>query len=283
MFPTVEIFGRTVGMYGVCAAVGFLLMLLCTALLARRRGMDPDAAVVLALVAFGGAAVGAVVLYGITNIPVMARVVEAFRAGAYPSPLDFVRDLALCFGGFVFYGGLVGGLVACCLYSRRRGWNVPEVLDIFAVAVPLFHVFGRIGCFLGGCCYGVEADWGPVFTDAPIAQANGVHRVPIQLIESACNLVIFCSLLALFLKGRMRGRLVAVYGLAYGTVRFVDEFWRGDAYRGIWGPFSTSQWISVVLVVAAAAYLVCMHRRARRRADAAAPAGEEAAAPGARA
>lgn len=273
MFPTVEIFGRTVGMYGVCAAVGFLLMLLCVALLARRRGMDPDATVVLALVAFGGAAVGAVVLYGITNIPVMAQVVEAFRAGSYASPLDFVRDLALCFGGFVFYGGFVGGLVACCLYSRRRGWSVPEVLDIFAVTVPLFHVFGRIGCFLGGCCYGVEADWGPVFTDAPIAQANGVHRVPVQLIESACNLVIFCSLLALFLKGRMRGRLIAVYGLAYGIVRFVDEFWRGDAYRGIWGPFSTSQWISIALVVAAAVYLVCMRRRVRR-ADAAVPAVE---------
>ncbi len=265
MFPTVEVFGRTVGMYGVCAATGFLLMLLCVALLARRRRVvGPDAAVVMALVAFSGAAVGAVVLYGATNVPLMVQAVGAYLGGSYASLGDLLHDLLLCFGGFVFYGGLIGGLVACCLYSRRRGWDVPEVLDLFAVAVPLFHTFGRIGCFLGGCCYGVEADWGLTFTDSPIASANGVPRVPVQLVESACNLVIFCALLALFLKDRLRGRLVAVYGLAYGAVRFVDEFWRGDAYRGIWGPFSTSQWISLAVAVAAVAYLVAMHRRRAR-------------------
>ena len=248
MYPTVELFGRTIGLYGVCAALGFLAMLLCVALLARRRSMSPENEVIVALVAFAGAAVGAVVLYGFTNIGVLVRVFEAQGAGLYPSVGAFLGDIVACFSGFVFYGGLLGALLACVLYSRRRGYNVLDQLDLFAVAVPLFHVFGRIGCFLGGCCYGVEAAWGPVFTCAPVPEANGVGRVPIQLIESACNAAIFLVVLALFLKNRLRGRLIAVYGILYSVVRFVDEFWRGDAYRGIWGPFSTSQWISLAVL-----------------------------------
>lgn len=264
MLPTVEIFGRTVGTYGICAAVGFLCMLLCVALLARRRDMNPDLMVVMALVCFAGVAVGAVLLYGITNIPAMVQIVVDWRAGVYGTFGAFAAALVSCFSGFVFYGGLIGGLTVCCVYARRRRWNVPEVLDVFAVAVPLFHAFGRIGCFLGGCCYGVEADWGFVYTDAPVASSNGVPRVPVQLIEAACNAVLFAVLLGLFLKGRMRGGLVGVYGLAYAVVRFVDEFWRGDEYRGIWGPFSTSQWISIAVAVAAVCYLVALRRKRRR-------------------
>ena len=261
MYPTIEIAGRTIGLYGVCAALGFLAMLLCVGLLARRRSMRPENEVIVALVAFGGAAVGAVVLYGITNIPVLVRVFEAQASGLYPSFSAFLNDVAACLSGFVFYGGLIGALVAGVLYSRHCGYNVLDQLDLFAVAVPLFHVFGRIGCFLGGCCYGVEADWGPVFTQAPVPDANGVGRVPIQLIESACNVVIFLTVLTLFLKNRLRGRLIAVYGILYSTVRFVDEFWRGDVYRGIWGPFSTSQWISLAVFAASVLLLVVLHRR----------------------
>ena len=89
-------------------------------------------------------------------------------------------------------------------------------------------------------------------------------RVPIQLIEAACNLVLFCVLLALFLRGVGRRRLIAVYGISYGVIRFVDEFWRGDEYRGFLGPLSTSQWISLAVIAASVALLVVLARRARR-------------------
>lgn len=265
MFPTFELFGRAVGTYGLCSTVGFLAMLLCVALLARCRGLVPDEEVVVALVCAGGAAVGAVLLYGLTNLPVLAQIVSAYIDGRYGSVGGFAADVARCFGGFVFYGGLIGALVACCLYSRWRGYAVLEQLDLFAVAVPLFHAFGRVGCFMAGCCYGVEVDWGFTFENSLVSSANGVARVPIQLFEAAGNLLIFAAVLMLFIKGALRGRLIAAYVIAYGILRFVDEFWRGDAYRGLWGPFSTSQWISLLVIAGSVVLLVMLRRRRARR------------------
>ena len=266
MYPTVNVFGRTLGVYGICAAVGLLLMLGCVALLARRRGWRPEEEVVCALVALIGVVIGAGALYGLTNAGTIARILS--YAADYPSIGALMADLALCFDGFVFYGGLIGGVVAGSLYARRQGWDVLAHLDVFAVAIPLFHVFGRIGCFFGGCCFGVEAPWGITYTHAPIVQSNGVPRVPIQLIEAACNAAIFCVVLALFVRGRLPQRLIGVYGLLYGCVRFVDEFWRGDAYRGFLGPLSTSQWISLLVIAASVVLLVVVGRRRRlTRAD----------------
>lgn len=265
MFPSFELFGRTVGTYGLCTVAGLLLMLLCVWLLARRRGYDPDDEVIVCLVSFIGVAVGASLLYGVTNIGYLRDFFERWVQGGYGSFADFLGDVALCFGGFVYYGGLIGGVALGAALVRRRGWDVCGHLDVFAVAIPLFHAFGRIGCFLGGCCYGVEADWGFVYTEAPIAEANGVMRVPVQLVEAACEFVLFAVLLALFRADRMHGRLIAVYGICYGAVRFVDEFWRGDAYRGFLGPLSTSQWISVAVVVSSVVFLIVMHRRRAAR------------------
>ena len=268
MYPTITLFGRTLGVYGICAAVGLLLMLGCIALLARRRGWRPEDEVICALVALIGVAIGASALYGLTNAGAIVRILGS--AAQYPSVGALLGDLARCFDGFVFYGGLIGGVVAGSIYARRQGWDVLAHLDVFAVAIPLFHMFGRIGCFFGGCCFGVEAPWGITYTQAPIPQANSVPRVPIQLIEAACNLIIFCVLLALFMRGRAPRRLIAVYGLLYGCVRFVDEFWRGDTYRGFLGSLSTSQWISLLLIAASVALLVVQahRRRLTTRADA---------------
>ncbi|MBS5450583.1 MAG: prolipoprotein diacylglyceryl transferase [Coriobacteriia bacterium] len=264
MYPTITLFGRTLGTYGICAALGVLALLGCVALLARRRGMSPDDEVICALVSLIGVALGASALYGLTNAGAIGDVLT--NASSYSGLGALLADLARCFDGFVFYGGLIGGLAVGSIYAHARGWDVLAHLDIFAVAIPLFHVFGRIGCFFGGCCYGVEVPWGITYTMDPIAQANGVPRVPIQLIEAACNLVIFATLLALFLRGHMGRRLIGVYGLLYGCVRFVDEFWRGDAYRGFLGPFSTSQWISLLVIVASVILLVAMHRKQNAKA-----------------
>jgi phosphatidylglycerol:prolipoprotein diacylglycerol transferase len=149
------------------------------------------------------------------------------------------------------------------IYTKRQKMDTLLQFDILAVCIPLFHFFGRIGCFLGGCCYGIESEFGFTFTQSPIEFANGVNRFPVQLLEAAVLLIIFLVLLQLFNREIQSGNLILLYFLFYGTARFFIEFLRDDFYRGIWGIFSTSQWISVALVTIAVFLLIA--RRAPRR------------------
>ena len=177
------------------------------------------------LVALAGMAVGGSLLYGATNAPLVAEIVRSYAA--YDDFAAWVADLAACFGGSVFYGGLVGAVAAGCLFVRARGGRVLDHVDVFAVGIPLFHAIGRLGCFLGGCCFGVEWPGGVVYAHSPIAFANGVPRFPVQLVEAGVELALFLVLLGLFLRGRGRGRLMAYWALAYAPARFLLEFLRG--------------------------------------------------------
>ena len=159
-------------------------------------------------------------------------------------------------GGYVFYGGLFGGLLAAVSYCRRYRISLRAAADFYAPALPLFHVFGRIGCFLAGCCWGIEAPWGVVYTHS-LAAPNGVTLFPVQLTEAVCNLAI-CMVLLLRerrLSGRQpTGGALLLHAALYACVRFLLEFWRGDAVRGHFLFFSTSQWISVLILFAIGIY-----------------------------
>ena len=130
--------------------------------------------------------------------------------------------------------------------------------------LPLIHALGRVGCFCAGCCYGVEAaePWGIPFTHA-IAAPNGVPLLPVQLYECAAELMIFLFLLWYAPRAASKGGILRAYMLAYAPVRFVLEFFRGDVVRGIYGPLSTSQWISLAVMAAAIVWLVRKRRENR--------------------
>ena len=167
-------------------------------------------------------------------------------------------DLPLLFrdSGIVFYGGMLFFLLSVrlgirrfVLYKRASGWGLT------ALMVPLFHGFARIGCYFGRCCYGVVAE-GAFFA------RFFEHRLPVQLIESGFNFLLFIALLLLFYyRKRTRGKLVRVYLLSYAAFRFLIEFWRDDAVRGGFGPFSFSQWVSVCILIGLALRAILRHRR----------------------
>ena len=135
--------------------------------------------------------------------------------------------------------------------------NGQTFLDQIAPAFLLFHFWGRIGCFFAGCCYGKPADWGIAMQQTP-----DVPRIPIQLIETGCLLVIFTGLL-LLQRRRSHAPALRIYLISYAVCRFALEFFRGDELRGIWLGRSTSQWISlaIILYFALAALLTDMNHR----------------------
>lgn len=249
MYPTIQIFGREIATYALFAAAGILAVLAWLFAASSRRKLPPENAVITGLVSCIGVFLGGHVLYTLTNLPNMILAFSHYNA--FPDFWTFIQHLLSLMGGMVFYGGLLGGIAAAWVYMRIAKLNIPAYADLFAPAVPLFHIFGRVGCFFGGCCYGIEWPGGFVYTHAPIPEANGVARLPVQLIEAGWNLLLFLALACLLYKGLCRGILFYVYLFCYAPARFILEFFRGDTLRGIWFGLSTSQWISLLLILAA--------------------------------
>lgn len=250
MFPVLEVFGREVGTYALCSIIGLLLSGFIAFRLGKKHGFTVEDIVFVVLSIVAGVLIGGHLLFAITNYE---SIITLFTEISEMSFKQIIASLSIIFGGSVFYGGFLGGIVALAIYSARKGKEKRKVIfDIYAVCTPFFHCFGRIGCFLGGCCYGIESKFGiTVNNNSVVPEINGVSRIPVALIEAYFNILIFVLLQKLFSKGKLRGRLIYAYMFIYSVVRFGTEFLRGDEIRGIWFGFSTSQWISAVLFVIA--------------------------------
>jgi phosphatidylglycerol---prolipoprotein diacylglyceryl transferase len=168
----------------------------------------------------------------------------------------------LAFGGGTFLGGFLLAALACYFAAHRAKMPLLRSGDACAPSLALGVAIVRIGCFAASCDYGKATDlpWAVVFTRPDAARLTGVPLgVPLhpsQLYESALGVVLFGSLLMLERKPRRQGCLIFAFAALYSVGRFFLEFLRGDINRGFWGPFSTSQWLSLlVLFVFGAFYL----------------------------
>ncbi len=250
MFPYFEVLGRRVGSYSICAIIGLLLCGVLACHLAKRFQVAYEDVILLMVVIGVSLLIGGHILFGITNTN---KLIALFQNASSYSFKQFVTYLGMCFGGMVYYGGFLGACVGLLVYTKYSKQVERKIaFDLYAVCIPLFHVFGRIGCFLSGCCYGMESSFGfVVHGNDLIPEINDVRRLPVPLIEATCNLVIFFILLRLFLKGKESGKVIFYYMLIYPVVRFILEFFRGDAVRGFLFGLSTSQWISIGLFAVA--------------------------------
>ncbi len=129
-------------------------------------------------------------------------------------------------GGYVFYGGLVFSLIILFIFSQIAKIKLSS-FDFLVPGLCFGHAIGRIGCFIVGCCF-------------------GIHHIPVQLIES---LFLMLMGIKLYQKKQQGESVLYPYLFSYGIFRFFIEFIRGDSDRGYFGPFSTSQWVSLLLVI----------------------------------
>lgn len=253
-YPDFHIFGIEVSAYSLCSVVGMLICVAVFYYMARRRNMLKGDLVYMSLAAIVGMIIGAHILFGITRLGNMIRQLQALSSNKTSSSFDTIADIIMeNWNGMVFYGGLIGAMVAIIVYTRKTKLPVLEHMDLYVPIFPLFHTFGRIGCFLAGCCYGIESDFGYAHT-----HSNGVvvNRFPVQLLEAGLNFLLFLVIFICFIKGIRKGRLLQIYLLVYPVIRFCDEFLRGDAIRGKFLIFSTSQWISIILFIITIIWLI---------------------------
>lgn len=299
MYPELFHIGSfPVNTYGVLLALAFLSALLIAAKLAARDGLPRERVYDLGLWMLLAAIVGSKALMLLTE--------PGYRENPWSLfSLDFLRS------GGVWYGGFLGGLLTAVFLMRRYGLPFWKATDAFAPGVALGQAVGRQGCFAAGCCWGkpTTLPWGVHFTDAghqvtsvptTVAQLStqaeqsywaqklggldaAVHLHPTQLYESFAALLIFLFLVWLHKRKRFTGQVIATYAVLYGLLRFLVEFVRDDPRGDIWGlttltGLSTSQLISLLVVIGGIVFLFLRARRVKRDGTGATTAQADAAA-----
>lgn len=223
--------------YGLMIALGFLACVVMAMYRAKKYKLESEAILDIALFGIIAGFVGSKLLYIIVEFPSFLK-----------NPMQVLGS-----EGFVVYGGIMAGVLAGVIYCRVKKLAFFKYFDLAAPSIALAQGFGRIGCFLAGCCYGRETDawFGVTFPEKSMAPA-GVKLIPTQLLSSVGDFIIVIILLLFHNKKKSRrdGDVGALYMLLYGAGRFVIEFFRSDD-RGTVGVLSTSQAISVVIVIGA--------------------------------
>lgn len=262
MYPELFRIGSfPVNTYGVLLALAFLMALFVSARLGQRDGLQRERVFDLGLW---------MLLGGLVGSKLLLMVVEPEYAGNLRQllSLDFLRS------GGVWYGGFLGALGAGLLLIRRYKLPLAKTLDAFAPGVAIGQAIGRQGCFAAGCCWGepTTLPWGVEFTERGHEITGvplGVHLHPTQLYESFAALLIFFFLLWLHRRKRFAGQVIAAYAVLYGVTRFLIEFVRDDPRGDVAGltsltHLSTSQLISLLVVVGGLVFLFLRWRRANR-------------------
>lgn len=230
--------------YGFCIAIGALLGLFYMAWQGKKQiGLSFDAANSLFLLIMLAAIIGGKFFFFLEN------------------PAYYLKNFNKLFtgGGFVFYGSFLFAVPVMLWFYKKHNIPTLAMLDIMAVVTCIVHGFGRIGCFMAGCCYGkpTESIFGITFTN-PICQAEPLNTPlhPTQLYEAG---FIFCLLVFLFLlknKKQFDGQLFLLYLILYASGRGLLEIFRGDVARGFiinnW--LSHSQFISIIIIGVAVFY-----------------------------
>jgi phosphatidylglycerol:prolipoprotein diacylglycerol transferase len=259
--PAFDLLGRTIGpltlhSYGVLLAIAFITGLWVASRQAKRAGLDSARVTDMAVY---------VLIAGLIGAKVLLVVVEWSFYARNPREL-----LSILQSGGVFYGGLIGAFPVAWWYARKHGLPPWRTADVLAPAVAVGQAIGRLGCFCAGCCYGRAADvpWAVTFRDSYASRTVGtpldtaVH--PTQIYESLACLAIFFILMRMARAKRFDGQVTLAYVLLYAVVRFVIEFYRGDAVRGtVFGVLSTSQFIALLMAVAASLVLPYLAKRNR--------------------
>lgn len=236
----------TIHGYGLMIGIGILCCVFLACRRAPKKGLSADYIMDIAIYGIIAGFLGAKLLY----------IVIEFKS-FIQNPLELLGS-----NGFVVYGGIIAGVLAAMVYCRIKNIVFMDYFDLAAPSIALAQGFGRIGCFLAGCCYGRETEsfLGVVFPENSMAPA-GVKVLPTQLFSSAGDFIIMVLLLVYSSKPRKTGETGTLYITLYAVGRFLIEFLRNDDRGGLW-ILSTSQWISLVMLILAVVLTVRIRKKA---------------------
>ncbi|MCX5781166.1 MAG: prolipoprotein diacylglyceryl transferase, partial [Elusimicrobia bacterium] len=238
MFPAILKIGNfTLHSYGFMLALGFFSALTFLLYKAKQKNIPENIIIDLFFYTVLAGILGGRIWYVLINWTYYSK--------------DLLNIVKIWEGGMVFYGGLIFGFITAVSYIYFKKLNFFTIADISAPALALGHFFGRIGCFLAGCCYGkgCTLPWAVKFTDKESLAPLNTFLHPAQLYEALINLLIFLILIFYDRKKPSNGKIFLTYFLLYGLSRFILEFFRGDD-RGVFVlGFSQGQIFSIFILI----------------------------------
>lgn len=232
-----EVAGITIYAYGFMIALGAIAGVAYMAVQGKKElGLTFDQVNNLFLIIFAAAFIG-------------GKVFLFFEKPSYYAE-DFRR--LLTGSGFVFYGSFLFAVPSMLWYFNKHKIPIRQMLDIMAITTCLVHMFGRVGCFLAGCCYGLPSSGISVtFTHEACKAPLNTPLHPTQLYEAGFIFIVMIALLIVKKSyQQFRGQLFLLYVMAYAMGRSVLEIFRGDSVRGfvIEDILSHSQFIAILIV-----------------------------------
>ena len=252
-------------MFGVMVILGFLAGTYLVSRRLKRKGvMEPQDSFDFCFYLLAVGILGSRVMYIVQNF-------SEFQG-------KFFRIFAIWEGGLVWYGGMAASTLFAFAWLFKKKLPVMVCADAAAIGVSIGLAIGRWGCFFAGDDYGRKivapdgtpiqsadlapwyavqfpqhsASWRYAYSEAPSSFCAPYWVHPVQIYMSIGNLIVFLALLVVAKQAKRPGIIAAWYLLLYPVNRFIVEFWRGDADRGVdvWGTgLSFSQMFGIPIVL----------------------------------
>ena len=239
MYPYLLLYNIEIPVYGLCMALGILVVSTISAIKMRNSGGMIENVIIVSAITVGFALIGAKLFYVMASYSIY----EIF------SLMKGMEFKFLFEGGFVFYGGLIFGILGAYIGGILAKCSLKNLESVIVTYITIGHAIGRIGCLFAGCCYGVEySGIGAIYYKNTIYNMNeSVGHFPVQVVEAVGNVAITVILVIYARKARKLFDITILYLVFYSAMRFCLEFLRGDLIRGRAGAFSTSQWIAIFI------------------------------------
>jgi phosphatidylglycerol---prolipoprotein diacylglyceryl transferase len=235
----------TVHTYGLMIAIGFLAGLFVAVKTGRRNGIDSQKIMDMGFLLIISGVIGSRITYVLMNFSEYSG--------------NPIRMFKLWEGGLVFSGGLLTAIVAAWFYLRHHKLNLWQAFDVWAPAVAIGQAFGRIGCFMAGCCYGRESHGfcAVTFTNPKSIAPLNTPLYPTQLFDSLSNFIIFGILMLLSARKKFQGQVILWFLIMHSTARLVIEKFRGDD-RGIFlgTNWTVTQFLAIVILLSSISALI---------------------------
>lgn len=212
MFPTIFSLGPfTISSFGFFLTIAFFAAIFVMWKIARVYDVDEEGILDLSLLTFMGAILGARIYFILTHFSLFDTPIKMVLINRYP--------------GLSFWGGALAGILILYFFAFRLRLNFWQVADFASVGVSLGLVIGNIGCFLGGCGYGIVSNL-PIAT--PVVGVIG-KRLPISLIEGLILTFVFTFLYRRVLKFHFNGLIASIFLVLVGFTKLMTEYFRGDS------------------------------------------------------